>query len=75
MKLMSVGLGIGAACAEYFAKEQALLSLVGRKLERFAVVVASIKQSGVKNEPLVIGLVNFFTSSKPSDIKFVFRLF
>lgn len=46
--------GIGAACAEYFAKEGALLSLVGRSAEKFENVVEKIKQSGVDAEPLVI---------------------
>lgn len=46
--------GIGRACAEYFAKEGALLSLVGRNAEKFEKVVEQIKQSGVDAEPLVI---------------------
>jgi len=46
--------GIGAACAEYFAKEGALLALVGRNKENFKKVVAKIKENGVKSEPLQI---------------------
>lgn len=46
--------GIGAACAEYFATEGASLALVGRNAEKFKAVVDKIKNSGVKNEPLVI---------------------
>lgn len=46
--------GIGAACAEYFAKEGALLALVGRNAERSQRVADKIKQSGVKTAPLVI---------------------
>lgn len=46
--------GIGQACAEYFAKEGALLSLVGRNVEKFEKVVEKIKQSGVDAEPLII---------------------
>lgn len=46
--------GIGAACAEYFVKEGALLALVGRKPERFEIVVTQIKKIGAKNEPLII---------------------
>lgn len=46
--------GIGAACAEYFAKEGALLALVGRNAERSERVAEKIKQSGVKSTPLII---------------------
>lgn len=46
--------GIGAACAEYFAKEGALLSLVGRNPDKFAKVIENIANSGVEVEPLVI---------------------
>lgn len=46
--------GIGAACAEYFAKEGALLALVGRNAERSEKVVEKIKESGIETEPLVI---------------------
>lgn len=47
--------GIGAACAEYFAKEGALLSLVGRNKENSKKVVDKIKASGgTTAEPLVI---------------------
>lgn len=46
--------GIGRACAEYFAKEGALLSLVGRNAEKFEKVVEQIKQNGVDAEPLII---------------------
>lgn len=46
--------GIGAACAEYFAKEGALLALVGRSAEKFEKVVEKIKANGIEEEPLVI---------------------
>lgn len=46
--------GIGAACAEYFAKEGALLSLVGRNQEKFAQVIEKLRELGVESEPLVI---------------------
>lgn len=46
--------GIGAACAEYFAKEGALLTLVGRNVERSQKVVENIKENGVEVEPLLI---------------------
>lgn len=46
--------GIGAACAEYFAKEGALLALVGRNSEKFESLLKRIKESGVVIEPLVI---------------------
>lgn len=46
--------GIGAACAEYFAKEGALLSLNGRNPERAGQVVESIQAIGVEVEPLFI---------------------
>lgn len=46
--------GIGRACAEYFAKEGALLALVGRNAEKFEKVVKQIKQIGSDAEPLII---------------------
>lgn len=46
--------GIGAACAEYYAKEGAFLSLVGRNADKFEGVIEKIKGSGVETEPLVI---------------------
>lgn len=46
--------GIGQACAEFFAKENALLSLVGRNRKKFEVVCERIKALGVENEPLII---------------------
>jgi len=46
--------GIGAASAEYFAKEGALLSLVGRNAKKFEKVINNIKDSGIETEPLVI---------------------
>lgn len=46
--------GIGAACAEYFSKEGALLALVGRNADRSRKVVDKIKEIGVEAEPLVI---------------------
>lgn len=55
--------GIGAACAEYFAKEGAKLALVGRNAERSAKVVDIIKESGVQEEPLMI-LADISTDSE-----------
>lgn len=46
--------GIGASCAEYFAKEGALLALVGRRAEKFESVIEKIKEFDVEAEPLVI---------------------
>lgn len=46
--------GIGAACAEYFAKEGAQLSLVGRNADKFKNVVKKIKEINAKIDPLVI---------------------
>lgn len=46
--------GIGAACAEYFAKDGALLALVGRNVEKFESLIERIKDKGVETEPLVI---------------------
>lgn len=46
--------GIGAACAEYYAKEGALLALVGRNAEKFDRVIEKIKENGIDEEPLVI---------------------
>lgn len=55
--------GIGASCAVNFAKEGALLALVGRDQEKFCKVVEKIKNSGVTTEPLVI-LADVTTESK-----------
>jgi len=46
--------GIGAACAEYFAKEGARLALVGRNADKFKNVVNKIKEINPENDPLVI---------------------
>lgn len=46
--------GIGAACAEYFAKEGALLALVGRNADKFRNVVKKINQINAATDPLVI---------------------
>lgn len=46
--------GIGAACAEYFAKEGALLALVGRNAEKFEQLIEKIKENGIEADPLVI---------------------
>lgn len=46
--------GIGQACAEFFAKEQALLALVGRNIERLNSVFENIKAMDVEMEPLII---------------------
>lgn len=46
--------GIGAACAEFFAKERAKLALVGRRAEKFESVLTNIKNAGIESEPLVI---------------------
>lgn len=46
--------GIGAATAKYFAKEGALLALVGRNEEKFENILEKIKEDGVETEPLVI---------------------
>jgi len=46
--------GIGAECAEYFAKEGALLALVGRNAENAVNVSRKIQQGGAKAVPLVI---------------------
>lgn len=46
--------GIGAACAEFFAKEGAKLALVGRNAGKFQVVVERIKELGVKEKPLIV---------------------
>lgn len=35
--------GIGQECAEFFPKEKALLSLVGRNMDKFEVVLERIK--------------------------------
>lgn len=46
--------GIGAACAEFFAKHGALLSLVGRDAKKFETVLAKVKACGGQTKPLVI---------------------
>lgn len=46
--------GIGAACAKYFAKKGALLSLVGRNADKFEKVNDEIQKCGVEMEPLII---------------------
>lgn len=46
--------GIGGACAEHFAKEGALLALVGQNAGKFDLVVEKIRKSGVEAEPLCI---------------------
>lgn len=46
--------GIGAACAEYMAKNGAFLSLVARDATKFEIIINRIKESGVELEPLVI---------------------
>lgn len=46
--------GIGAACAEHFAKEGALLALVGRRADKFERVLEKINESGIDVEPFVI---------------------
>jgi len=46
--------GIGAACAEYFAKKGALLALVGRNATKFENVLKKIKEDGCETVPLVI---------------------
>ncbi|XP_055299815.1 3-oxoacyl-[acyl-carrier-protein] reductase FabG-like [Sitodiplosis mosellana] len=46
--------GIGSACVEYFAKQGALLALVGRNEKKFGKIVRKIKGYGITNEPLVI---------------------
>lgn len=46
--------GIGAACAQHFAKEGALLALVGRNAVKFDAVVKKIKESGYGFNPLII---------------------
>lgn len=46
--------GIGAVAAEYFAKEGALLALVGRNAEKFEKVLANIKANDIETEPLII---------------------
>lgn len=46
--------GIGAACAEYFAKKGALLALVGRSAGKFEIVIERLKEKGAEVEPLVI---------------------
>lgn len=46
--------GIGATCAEFFAKKGALLALVGRDEEKFVSVMEKIQDCGVEMEPLMI---------------------
>lgn len=55
--------GIGAACAECFAKEGALLALVGRDADKFKKVLKKIKENGVESEPLII-LADICTDSQ-----------
>lgn len=55
--------GIGAACAEFFAKKGALLALVGRNPDKFEQVMEKIEESGVEMEPLVI-LADVTTDAK-----------
>lgn len=46
---------IGSACAEYFAKQGALLALVGRNEKKFEKILKKIKGIDANmNEPLVI---------------------
>lgn len=45
---------VGALAAEYFAKEMAKLALVSLNEDRFHSVLESIKEIGVKTEPLFI---------------------
>lgn len=46
--------GIGAACAEFFARKGALLALVGQNADKFDRIVERIKECGVDMEPLII---------------------
>lgn len=46
--------GIGQACAEYFAKEGALLALVGRNPDKFQQLVENFAENGIEIEPLII---------------------
>lgn len=46
--------GIGAALADYFAKQGALLALVARNPEKCEKVLEKIKEAGIETEPLVI---------------------
>lgn len=46
--------GIGAASAEFFAKEGAKLALVGRSAEKFEVLIQRIKENAIEMEPFVI---------------------
>lgn len=46
--------GIGAACAEYFGKEGALLALVGRNAGKFELVAERLRSKGIETEPLII---------------------
>lgn len=55
--------GIGAACAQHFAKEGALLALVGRNAVKFEAVVNKIKESVTGSDPLTI-LADVSTDSK-----------
>lgn len=52
--LTGASAGIGAACADFFAKKGAMLALVGRSAEKFEKVLENIRKSGVELEPLVI---------------------
>lgn len=46
--------GIGAACAEYFAREGGQLALVGRNVDKFRNVVKKIKEINTESDPLII---------------------
>lgn len=46
--------GIGAACAEYFAKEGAKLALIGRNPDKFQQLVEKFAENGIEDEPLII---------------------
>lgn len=52
--ITGAGSGIGAACAEHFAKQGALLALIGRSPRKFEKVLVKIKAYDVNAEPLVI---------------------
>lgn len=61
--LTGAGGGLGACCAELFAKQGALLSLVDLSVEGCKNTAKNIKESGVKNEPLCI-FANIATDAK-----------
>ncbi|XP_055299229.1 uncharacterized oxidoreductase TM_0325-like, partial [Sitodiplosis mosellana] len=46
--------GIGAACSQYFHKEGALLSLVGRNPDKFEKLFEKLGENGIETEPLTI---------------------